>query len=427
MGNKVLVLAYAVSPTRGSEYSLAWNYIREMSKENSLTVLYGVSGDHMGEVEEIDDWLKSNAIPNVTFVSVLPNRWTSFLNILNVKGIFPYSFYLSFRSWQRQVYDKARELLDHERFDLVHNLNPIGYREPGYLWKLGLPYIWGPIGGIPNRPAELFDTLPLLTRVSFTLRNWANTIQFNTNKRVKKAILAADLLLASTRENKALIEQKFGKQAIYIPENCIVNEDFGSPRKPSVYREGETFNLFWVGRIDANKALSLLIEALGKIKNDRWHLHVIGDGPLAHATRELAQRRGIDAKITWHGHVSRDDVLRLFESAHLHIICSLGEATTTVLFEAMAKGVPTLTLDHCGMKDVVCTRCGIKVDIRSSTQVIDELALSIHDLINDPDKNNELAMGVRECAKAHTWEKRRKIFNDFYDVAIRNHKSRCQP
>jgi hypothetical protein len=26
-------------------------------------------------------------------------------------------------------------------------LNMIGYREPGYLWKLNVPFVWGPMGG----------------------------------------------------------------------------------------------------------------------------------------------------------------------------------------------------------------------------------------------------------------------------------------
>ena len=61
-----------------------------------------------------------------------------------------------------------KNIIENENFDLIHNLNPIGYREPGYLWKLNLPYIWGPIGGIPNRPSQLFTDLSLKNRIFFT-------------------------------------------------------------------------------------------------------------------------------------------------------------------------------------------------------------------------------------------------------------------
>ena len=41
----ILVLAAFISPTKGSEYSVAWNYVKHMSKYNNLTVVYGASGD----------------------------------------------------------------------------------------------------------------------------------------------------------------------------------------------------------------------------------------------------------------------------------------------------------------------------------------------------------------------------------------------
>ena len=69
------------------------------------------------------------------------------------------------------------------------------------------------------------------------------------------------------------------------------------------------------------------------------------------------------------------------KNSHLHVISSLGEATTTVLFEAMSYGVPTMTLDHCGMAGVVCEECGIKIPIHSYNQVISDIAKRIDELI----------------------------------------------
>lgn len=54
-------MAYAISPFRGSEYAVAWNYVTYMSKENDLTVLYGMSDNHMGETHTLDKFLKENS------------------------------------------------------------------------------------------------------------------------------------------------------------------------------------------------------------------------------------------------------------------------------------------------------------------------------------------------------------------------------
>ena len=62
----ILVLAYAISPTRGSEYSVAWNYVTRMSKYHKLTVLYGCSGSHIGDCKEMEKYIVEKRIPNVT-------------------------------------------------------------------------------------------------------------------------------------------------------------------------------------------------------------------------------------------------------------------------------------------------------------------------------------------------------------------------
>lgn len=46
----ILVLCYQLSPTKGAEYSVAWNYAKNMSRNNRLTVIYGVSGQHLGDM-----------------------------------------------------------------------------------------------------------------------------------------------------------------------------------------------------------------------------------------------------------------------------------------------------------------------------------------------------------------------------------------
>ncbi len=422
MGKKILVVAYAVSPSRGSEYSVAWNYINEMSKDNELVVLYGASGDHMGDIDEMENWLSSNPIPNVRFVPVLPSGLTTKLNFLNRKGIFPYSFYLAFNFWQKQVYDTAIKIVENESFDLIHNLNPIGYREPGYLWKLDLPYIWGPIGGIPNRPKQLFDDLIVKDKLIFTVRNWINSIQFRFNSRLKKALNETDLLLTATSENKFLVENEYKIPSINIPENGIVESDFYSHPRIINLKEGDVFNIIWIGSIDARKSLNFLIEALGEIKNENWHLHILGKGSLKYKLQEYAKNIHIDSKVTWYSHIKREEVFQVLQSAHLHVITSLGEATTTVLFEAMTNGIPTISLDHCGMKDVICDKCGVRIDIQSVSQVKKDLALAISDLVRNPAKINNLSEGLLECSKLYSWDRRRFLFNNYYDVAIKNWK-----
>ena len=107
----ILVLAYQLSPSKGSEYSVAWNYVTRMSKYNHLTVLYGVSGTHLGDCEEMEEFAKTKGLPNVTFVCVKPNRWTNALNWCNRHNFLNYTFYFAYQAWQKQVYKEAKNLI----------------------------------------------------------------------------------------------------------------------------------------------------------------------------------------------------------------------------------------------------------------------------------------------------------------------------
>ena len=93
----ILVLAYQISPTKGSEYSVAWNYVTRMAKSNRITVLYGVSGKHMGDTKEMDHYADEVGIKNVRFICVKPNQWTNALNWCNRHDILQYTFYFIFQ------------------------------------------------------------------------------------------------------------------------------------------------------------------------------------------------------------------------------------------------------------------------------------------------------------------------------------------
>jgi glycosyltransferase involved in cell wall biosynthesis len=412
----ILLLAYAVSPTRGSEYSVAWNYILEMSRQHRITILYGATGDHLGDIEDFEEYRGMFPLKNVRFYPIYPNCFARLLNWFNRRGKFIYTFYLAYNVWHRQVYRAAKKLIKEESFDLVHYLTPIGYREPGYLWQLDLPYIWGPIGGLQNTEPRLLKSWPFWERLRFVARSFLNTIQLHVSRRVKKAILRADVLLVATTEMKEKVTRVFGVKATYLPENGIINKV--DVRKVAV-KTNKVLNIIWVGRIDANKALGLLLNALTHVENlKRIHLDVIGEGILKDKLIAWAEKNAINEIITWRGHLTRDEVLMAFRKADVHIVTSCMEGNPTVIWESMSAGVPTVSLDHCGMHDVICERCGFRIPIKSYKQIVLDLAECIDGLVANPQRVRKLSENTLRCADNFTWEKRRDFFNFQYDIAI---------
>lgn len=420
----ILVYAYALSPYRGSEYSVAWNYLKEMAKEHNLTVLYGTNGDHLGDFLPVQALQQYFPNKKVRFIPVQPSKSANFLNILNRRGICGYSFYLAYYLWQNSVFQAAQKLITENDFDLIHYLCPIGYREPGYLWQLPLPYIWGPIGGLRNVPPVLLKTLPAPGRFKLAIRSCINSYQQQFSLRIRQAFTRADVVLASTEETCDIIWKRFHIKAEYLPENGIVEET-----RPNFINEKFNFQklkLIWVGRIDARKSLRTLLETLKRIKEKGdFHLDIVGDGPLKKSLVKLAEFNKINDNITWHGHVTRKYIPELFNAAHVHIITSCNEANTTVLFEAMAAGIPTISLDHCGMHDTICEQCGIRIPIYNYEQIITDLGNAIVRLCHHPEEVKRLSEGALQCAAKYSWGKRHEFFNRQYEKAIAHYKTAC--
>lgn len=140
---KILVITYPCSPYRGSEFSVSWNFVQNMSKHHELYVLYGTSGNGFGNVSEMNAYLNEHPIPNVHFIDVQSpqNVWASFLAFCR-KLNYLFGSYLQYKYWHKQVHQTAKELVVKENIDIIHFLNPIGFKEPGECWKIkNVPYV----------------------------------------------------------------------------------------------------------------------------------------------------------------------------------------------------------------------------------------------------------------------------------------------
>lgn len=415
----ILVLAYQLSPTKGSEYSVAWNYVTRMSKYNHLTVLYGVSGIHLGDCDEMEGFAETKGLPNVTFVCVKPNKWTNALNWCNCHNIMNYTFYFAYQAWQKQVYKKVKKIIKHEKFDLIHFVGPIGYREPGYLWKLNLPYMWGPIGGANKASAILLTKSPALAKFKFSFRNFANELQLKYLLRLKKALAKTDLLLTAMSENQKIFKSRFNKDSIYLPENSISTE---IKLNTSKFKDCTNYHIVSIGSLVAGKTVNILLEALALVKHkEKIIVDIVGNGPERQTLETLAKKLQLQNLINWHGQLPRNKAVELFNNAHLHVITSAKEGNPTTIWEAMSYGVPTISFDHCGMHDTICERCGIRIPIHSYDQCVADLAIEIDKLLEHPERFEQLANGTIECAQKFTWDAREEFLLNCYELAIKNY------
>lgn len=375
----ILLLTYTTSPYKGSEPSVSWNYIMQMSKHCKIIVLYAMGKD------DVDKYLSGNTIENVVFYNIpIPKqRYKSLLGDIEYNVIQ--------RQWHYKAYLRAKELLEVHEIDVVHYLNPIGFREPGYCWKLKKPYVWGPISGVHIRPLSLWKAQDAFGILNTVLRIVLHNALLYFSPSVRAAVRRTDILFSATPKTREQFSLIHHKPSIYLPENGITKMYAEDPVSVDI----NEINLIWAGSICSRKALILLLRAIAGMQEQyrrKIRLNVVGDGKLRGKMERFCDRHGISDVITFHGSLPRSEVLEIFKKSHLHVISSLTEATTTVLFEAMSHGVPTMTLDHCGMAGVVCAKCGIKIPIRSYNQVVNDMRIHIEEIVDNP--HSGLSTGI---------------------------------
>jgi glycosyltransferase involved in cell wall biosynthesis len=417
----ILLLAYAISPTKGSEYSVGWNFLINLAKNNKVFVLCGLSGDHMGDTDEIEQYFKDNPHPNINLIAVKPTKLANLINWPNRAGIFGPIFYLAFPFWQKEAYRIAKEIVAREQIDVIHHLNPIGFREPGYLWKFDKPFIWGPIGGAIFVNSILLKNFPLMHKIFFFIKNGINSFQLKYNQRIRKASDKASEIIFCNTENKENFEKYLGKTGQIISEQGTFKDK--KIQLDGIKEKSENIKLVWAGQISYRKNLFLLFKALSALdKCSKWTLNIIGYGTGIEELKELAEKLSISDNIIWHGKKSRNETISIMGTFDLHCITSLAEGNPAVLYEAISLGVPTISLDQDGMHDILANGNGILIPVTTYDETVNLYAKQIDRLIENPILLEELKKRTIAMAEQVTWENKIQKFEEIYDNAINNYK-----
>lgn len=412
----ILIHTWDLSKYRGSEFSVSYNYIKTMEREHKLYVTFASNSyerEDLSELKELEQELK-----NCTFITVEPNLIMKLCTKIEVNlpsylvNIFKYAYY---KQWEKRLYKKIKNSTFIDSIDCIHYVGPAGYHEPGYLWKLHKPYIWGATSGFENINKVLLREV-FATKNILWLKAFLNTLTIKFNLRIKRAIKNTDIIVAATTSNKQIIKSNFKCNRIeYFPENLMrisKNEILSEEILKQKYSNISTLNILWIGNIEPRKMPNLLIDSLRLIKNKNIKVYYIGSG------YSIIEDNCDLEFVTFIKRIPREEVEKYWMDAHLHIITSAHEANTTVLFEAMEHCVPTITTDICGMHDIVKDTTGIKIPIDNYQHVVQSFAHEIDQLATDPTRLFDMACKLRLDSFNYVNEMRKKYYNGLYDSFI---------
>ena len=255
---KILVNAYACSPHRGSEPGMGWNWCIHLAKHCELFI---ITEEEFRERIEL-------ALPD------LPQRDNMhfYYNPIpeNVREMArnqgDWRFYVYYKQWQKKTLEIARQIVSERTIDILHQLNMIGFREPGYLWKIkDIPFVWGPIGGLKQFPVNYLKGSGVKMQLFNRLKNKINVWQLNYDPRINKTFKRADLLISSIPDSYRAIKEHRKRESVLIPETgSFITDDV-----PAERFHKEDFHVLWVAKFDFCKQLPLALRALAATNNEK--------------------------------------------------------------------------------------------------------------------------------------------------------------
>ena len=406
---RVLLSAYACEPGKGSEPAVGWNWVRQIARFHEVWVITRANNREL-----IETALAKEPIPNSHWVYFDLPRWARFWK-RGERGHRPY-YYL----WQIGAYFVAQKLNRQVGFDLIHHVTFGQYWTPSFMGLLDVPFIWGPVGGGESAPSPF--------RSDFSCRGRL----YETSRDLRRNLASIDpvmrLLASRCRVAIATTDQTAARLRTLGARHVVVHPQFGMTIQEMKYlgsfpsRVSNSLRIISVGRLIHWKGFHLGLRGFAQFQvhypqSEYW---IVGVGPEDHRLRALATELGVESRVVFWGKLpTLLDVYTKVAECDVLVHPALHEAFGNVCLEAMSIGRPVICLDLGGPALQVTEETGIKVRASSPQQAVQELAIALARLANDPALRVRMGRSaqqrVEECLN---WEKKTAFMMEMYAKAI---------
>lgn len=413
----ILISAYYCSPFRGGESAVGWKVATGLAKHHDVTVICGDLSKDGPTGVDIARYKQDTGLPTGLRIEHLQAEGlTCIIHDLHALPGLWFLYYEAYRRWQLQAFDLALKLHNERPFDAIHHVNVIGFREPGYLWKLDIPFFWGPVSGAAIVPRSFLKDFSAKEQFRWGTRNMLNRLQIRRAGRPAEAARAARKVWGVSKEDCAAIALWGVKADPMLEAGCSPVEN----RLVRQREEGEPLRLCWSGRFDGIKALPLLLRALSGTEATNITLDILGSGSEEPRWRKLANQLGVNDRIHWHGMLPRDQALSIMELSHVLVHTSVKEGTPHVVLEALSMGLPVVCHDACGMGTAVTEDSGIKINLIDPATSEREIRNAIHRLLNEAALLTRISAGATKRADELKWDNNLEIFMTAYRLEDQN-------
>lgn len=289
---------------------------------------------------------------------------------------------------------QVREMLDRERFDLLH------FHEP-FVPFLSLVLL---------RESQSVNVATFHAYAGFSpAYEFGSRVLRGYARRLHGRIAVS----AAARH---FIDRFFPGDYRVIPNGVDVHR-FRRAVPVARWQDG-TRNILFVGRFEPRKGVLDILKAyrILRMTGCDCRLLLVGGGPQEREARRYVLTRRLRG-VEFLGRVSDDEKAQLFKTADVYVSPATGrESFGIVLLEAMAAGAPIVASDIHGYKGVVRRdREALLTPPRRSK----EIAAAIATLLNDRERAAAMSAAGLARAEEFSWERVTAKVDDYYGFVIR--------
>lgn len=393
---RILVSAFAFAPFAGSEPGVGWRWTQELLRLGHEVVVVTDATRRAGAEPE----LQRLANPALQVVFHRPG-WLRRVPLNSTTA------QVLFTLWQFGLPALARRLHRERPFDLAIHLTYGVFRHPSFLGSLGVPFVFGPVGGGEDAPAALKRSITGRERLKERLRAAVNGVAL-VDPTLWWAYSRATLILVKTPQTRDALPWPYRRRAVVFPEIGI--DTPSAAASPAERRPGEQLRALFAGRLVGWKGAHL---ALGAVAQARARgldvtLDLVGQGPYGDTLRALAARLGLGEAVRFLGQVPQARLFELYRAAHVFLFPSLHDSSGNVVLEAQAFGCPVICLDLGGPPTLVTSESARVVATAGCDEaaVISRLADALQVLSADEPARQRMAQLARQHAALQTWTSR---------------------
>lgn len=392
LGMKILLSAFACAPNTGSEVGGGWRYALELAREHQVWVLTDES--RRAAIEAFPASLPESLriiYYRPGFLKKLP---------LNSK-----TAHLIYQAWQMGAWRVAKALDAELGFDVCWHLTYGVFRQPSWMWKVGKPFVFGPVGGAERAPVRLWRGMPVREQIREFARDLVNFFAWCLPG-LKATYRNADLVIARTEDTKSVLPS-------WAQAKTVVQQEIGGypARVSPENRAGHSgrLNVLFAGRLLGWKGVHLAIAAFADFlrQGGDGEFTIVGDGPMDAYLQTLATDLGVSERIRFVRRMPQDELFRRYPDFDVLLFPSLHDSGGNVVIEALSFGVPVVCLDLGGPRCFVNDSCGVIVPAHQANrdEVVAGLASALLRIHAQPEWHRELCRSALVRANELTWEK----------------------